>query len=235
AELEYERATVQYFYTRQRQLLGLGHAVSCARSFVGNQPFVVALGDSIIGMHAASDVVERMTRCYREQHAAAVIAFEEVPLHEVSQYGIAQPKTEPATGDELFEIADLVEKPSPRETPSTLAIAARYVLSPAIFDALAQTKRGKGGEIQLTDAISVRNYFAEVVLYEWDSVEIVLADDDRAKFDSVYELARDVRLHGYYGGIRLIKATIKRFVEYCQARDIRLHDRKFSVRYQTTI
>ena len=153
AELEYERADVQYFYTRQRQLLGLGHAVSCARSFVGDQPFVVALGDSIIGMHAESDVVERMTRCYREKHAAAVIAFEEVPLPEVSQYGIAQPKTDPAAGDELFEIADLVEKPSPRETPSTLAIAARYVLSPAIFDALAQTKRGKGGEIQLTDAI----------------------------------------------------------------------------------
>jgi glucuronokinase len=86
-----------------------------------------------------------------------------------------------------------------------------------------------------TISISVRNYWAEVVLYEWDAVEIVLADDDRAKFDSIYELARDVRLHGYYGGIRLIKATIKRFVEHCQARDIALHDRKFSVRYSTTI
>src|ERR1700736_2190781 len=86
-----------------------------------------------------------------------------------------------------------------------------------------------------TVSISVRNYWAEVVLYEWDSVEIVLADDDRAKFDSVYELARDVRLHGYYGGVRLIKATIKRFVEYCQARGYTLHERKFSVRYQTTI
>jgi UTP--glucose-1-phosphate uridylyltransferase len=149
AELEYERATVQYFYTRQRQLLGLGHAVSCARSFVGNQPFVVALGDSIIGMNAESDVVRRMTRCYREQNAAAVIAFEEVPLSEVSQYGIAQPKT----NGELFEIVDLVEKPTPAEAPSNLAIAARYVLSPGVFDALADTKRGKGGEIQLTDAI----------------------------------------------------------------------------------
>lgn len=149
AALEYERATVQYFYTRQRQLLGLGHAVSCARSFVGNQPFVVALGDSIIGIHAESDVVQRMTRCYREREAAAVIAFEEVPHDEVSQYGIAQPKTD----DELFEIVDLVEKPSPDEAPSNLAIAARYVLSPAIFAALAQTRRGKGGEIQLTDAI----------------------------------------------------------------------------------
>jgi glucuronokinase len=86
-----------------------------------------------------------------------------------------------------------------------------------------------------TLSISVRNYWAEVVLYEWDSVEIVLADDDRAKFESVYELARDVRLHGYYGGIRLIKATIKRFVEHCQTRGITLHDRRFSVRYQTTI
>jgi len=149
AALEYERATIQYFYTRQRQLLGLGHAVSCARSFVGNQPFVVALGDSIIGMHAESDVVQRMTRCYHERQAAAVIAFEEVPHDDVSQYGIARPKTD----DELFEIVDLVEKPSPREAPSNLAIAARYVLSPAIFEALAQTKRGKGGEIQLTDAI----------------------------------------------------------------------------------
>jgi UTP--glucose-1-phosphate uridylyltransferase len=149
AALEYERATVQYFYTRQRQLLGLGHAVSCARSFVGNQPFVVALGDSIIGMHAESDVVQRMSRCYLEKNAAAVIAFEEVPHDEVSQYGIAKPKTD----DELFEIVDLVEKPSPREAPSNLAIAARYVLSPAIFQALAQTRRGKGGEIQLTDAI----------------------------------------------------------------------------------
>jgi UTP--glucose-1-phosphate uridylyltransferase len=158
AELEYERATVQYFYTRQRQLLGLGHAVLCARSFVGNQPFVVALGDSIIGMHAESDVVERMTRCFREKQAAAVIAFEEVPSHEVGQYGIAQPKNGAggpggSSDGELFEIEDLIEKPSPGEAPSNLAIAARYVLSPAIFDALADTKRGKGGEIQLTDAI----------------------------------------------------------------------------------
>jgi UTP--glucose-1-phosphate uridylyltransferase len=149
AELEYERATVQYFYTRQRQLLGLGHAVACAQSFVGRQPFVVALGDSIIGMHAESDVVRRMSECFREHDAAAVIAFEEVAPGDVSQYGIAQPKSD---GD-VFEIRDLVEKPAVREAPSNLAIAARYVLSPAIFDALARTRRGKGGEIQLTDGI----------------------------------------------------------------------------------
>src|SRR5436190_1176826 len=86
-ELEYERAPVQYFYTRQRQQLGLGHAVLCAKPFVGNDPFVVALGDSIIGMHAQSDIVRRMTQCFQEKEAQAVIAFEEVPQEEVKFYG----------------------------------------------------------------------------------------------------------------------------------------------------
>jgi glucuronokinase len=86
-----------------------------------------------------------------------------------------------------------------------------------------------------TISLIVRNFWAEVVLYEWDSLEIVLAEDDRARFASIHDLARDVKLHGYYGGIRLIKATIKRFVDYCQARNIKLHDRNFSVRYQTNV
>ena len=147
--LEFDRAPLQYFYTRQRELLGLGHAIQCAEPFVGNQPFVVALGDSIIGMHAQSDIVRRLSECFIEKSAAAVIAFEEVPRAEVFRYGIAQPKNE----GEVFAIADLVEKPSEAEAPSNLAIAARYVLSPAIFDALRRTKPGKGGEIQITDAI----------------------------------------------------------------------------------
>jgi UTP--glucose-1-phosphate uridylyltransferase len=149
SELSFERNPVQYFYTRQRQTLGLGHAVLCARSLVGQRPFVVALGDSIIGMHAESDVVRRMTRCFTERDASAVIAFEDVPPDDVRHYGIASPRT---SGD-IFEIDDLVEKPAPEEAPSTLAIAARYVLAPSIFDALEHTKPGKGGEIQLTDAI----------------------------------------------------------------------------------
>lgn len=149
-ELEFELTAVQYFYTRQQQALGLGHAVLCAQSFVGENPFVVALGDSIIGVHAQSDVVRRMTRCFEERQAAAVIAFEEVPPADVQHYGIAAPSN---GGGDLFEIEDLVEKPSRAEAPSNLAIAARYVLSPAIFAALRETPPGKGGEIQLTDAI----------------------------------------------------------------------------------
>ncbi len=151
AELAFERAPVQYFYTRQRQLLGLGHAISCAQPFVGNEPFVVALGDSIIGMHAQSDIVQRMTRCFVDKQAAAVIAFEEVPPAEVHHYGIARPKSD---GD-IFEIADLIEKPSVEEAPSNLAIAARYVLAPAIFEAIRHTRPGKGGEVQITDAIRI--------------------------------------------------------------------------------
>lgn len=86
-----------------------------------------------------------------------------------------------------------------------------------------------------TISIIVRNFAAEVVLYEWDSLDIVLAQHDRARFTSVQDLVKDVKLHGYYGGIRLVKATIKRFVEFCQSRAIKLHDRNFSIRYQTDI
>jgi UTP--glucose-1-phosphate uridylyltransferase len=148
--LEFERADAQYFYTRQRQALGLGHAVLAARAFVGNEPFVVALGDSIIGLGRQSDIVGRMRSLFEERDAAAVIALEEVPRDEVRHYGIA--RTRGAARD-IVELADLVEKPHPSDAPSTLAIAARYVLSPAIFDALEATTPGVGGEIQLTDAI----------------------------------------------------------------------------------
>ena len=147
--LDFERAPVQYFYTRQRELLGLGHAILCSEPFVGSQPFVAALGDSIIGMHAKSDIVKRMTACFVEKKAAAVIAFEEVDPADVYKYGIAKPKD----GGDVFEITDLIEKPSVSEAPSNLAIAARYVLAPTVFDAIRRTQPGKGGEIQVTDAI----------------------------------------------------------------------------------
>lgn len=151
SELEFDRFRAQYYYTRQRQLLGLGHAVLCARTFVGNQPFVVALGDSIIGLNAQSDVVQRMQQCFDEHNPAAVIAFEEVPDADVSQYGIAQPKSDA----EFFELLDIIEKPTPEEAPGNLAVAARYIFTPKIFDALGRTVPGKGGEIQLTDAIKL--------------------------------------------------------------------------------
>ena len=86
-----------------------------------------------------------------------------------------------------------------------------------------------------TISLVVRNFSAEVVLYEWDTVEIMLTEEDRARFRSVHDLARDVALHGYYGGIRLIKATVKRFVDYCRGAGLALHDQNFSIRYHTNI
>lgn len=150
AELAFERADIQYFFTRQRRQLGLGHAVLCARPAVGRQPFVVALGDSIIGLNAQSRVVRVMIEQFEKSGADAVIALQEVPDEDVVHYGVAAPRNGTA---EVFELADLVEKPAVGGAPSNLAVAARYIFSPRIFDCLERTTPGKGGEIQLTDAI----------------------------------------------------------------------------------
>ena len=151
-ELAFERQNLEYFYPRQRRQLGLGHAVLCARPLVGDQPFVVALGDSIIGVNAQSDIVARMVERFESDGADVVVAFEEVAREEVVRYGIARPASDSDVPD-IFDLADLIEKPSVEEAPSRLAVAARYVLSPRIFDALSTTEPGTGGEIQLTDAI----------------------------------------------------------------------------------
>jgi UTP--glucose-1-phosphate uridylyltransferase len=129
--------------------LGLGHAISCARRFVGSQPFAAALGDSIIGLNARSGILRRMIRCFSDRKAEAVIAFEELPRARVPYYGVAKPKED----GEIFELEDVVEKPGVEEAPSNLAIAARYVFAPTIFEALEQIQPGAGGEYQLTDAI----------------------------------------------------------------------------------
>jgi UTP--glucose-1-phosphate uridylyltransferase len=149
-ELDFERQGLEYFYTRQRKQLGLGHAVLCARPLVGEQAFVVALGDSIIGLNAESRIVQRMIEEFERSGADAVVAFEEVTREEVVQYGIAKPRDKD-TG--VFRLDDVIEKPAVAEAPSNLAIAARYVFGPGIFELLTHTPPGKGGEIQLTDAI----------------------------------------------------------------------------------
>ncbi|RMF88350.1 MAG: UTP--glucose-1-phosphate uridylyltransferase [Planctomycetota bacterium] len=150
AELAFERADIDYFYTRQRRQLGLGHAVLCAEGIVGKQPFVVALGDSIIGLNAQSSVVAKMIDEFEAQQADAVVAFEEVPRADVVRYGIAKPDGQ---ANEVFRLSDIIEKPSLDEAPSNLAVAARYVFSPIIFEHLKRIEPGKGDEIQLTDAI----------------------------------------------------------------------------------
>ena len=134
----------------QKELNGLGDAVSYGRSFVGKEPFALLLGDTLLGSDDAERPILRQMLDIYEEKGKSVIALEEVEPHKVSRYGIAGGKSE---GNGVIEIDQLVEKPEIDEAPSSLAIAGRYVFHPAIFDYIAKTEPGKNGEIQLTDAM----------------------------------------------------------------------------------
>ncbi|MCL2395480.1 MAG: UTP--glucose-1-phosphate uridylyltransferase GalU [Acidimicrobiaceae bacterium] len=136
-------------YVRQGEPLGLAHAVGLARKHIGDEPFAVLLGDDI--MHERSGVLEGMLDLYC-QEGRSVVAFKEVPHEEISMYGCAS--CEPVR-DNIVRLLDLVEKPHPTEAPSNLAVMGRYILTPDIFDAIDEVKPGKGGELQLTDAIKL--------------------------------------------------------------------------------
>lgn len=149
--LDYENIDIQFFYTRQSSPKGLGDAVYHAKNFVNGEPFILALGDSVIYSAEDKKLLERMVN-FQELHPGSfVIGTRNVDLSQVQKYGIVKPKDELEEG--IIEIEDVVEKPSPINAPSTLAFAARYIMHPNVFDALERTRPGKGGEIQLTDAI----------------------------------------------------------------------------------
>jgi UTP--glucose-1-phosphate uridylyltransferase len=149
---------LRFFHARQTQPRGLADAVAIAEPFAGGQPFVVALGDSILVSHSPQPVLKRMIEVHSRRRPAATIAVEEVPWEAVSSYGIVAPKGQPASRpagkpDHVFAIRGFVEKPSPSKAPSNLAAAGRYVLEPVVFDAIRRTKPGIGGELWLTDAL----------------------------------------------------------------------------------
>jgi UTP--glucose-1-phosphate uridylyltransferase len=146
-DLRFEHTGTAFFYTRQSRQLGTGHAVACAREFAGDEPFAVAMGDSIIVGEADRPLIRRMMDTYGEAAGGCVIAFREVPPEATSRYGVALPDGD---GD-VFEVRDLVEKPAPGTAPSNLAIAARYILPPGVFDIIDETPPAANGEIQLTD------------------------------------------------------------------------------------
>lgn len=156
AALAYEDANVEFLYIRQSEQLGLGHAISLAEGYAEGQPFAVALGDSIIESKQSPTVLRRLIDAFERAGASAAIAFEEVEPDDVVHYGIADPAdTLPGFGGDVFRLRGLVEKPSVADAPSRYAIAGRYVVSSAVFDALRRTLPGKGGEIQLTDALRI--------------------------------------------------------------------------------
>ncbi|MFD6950966.1 UTP--glucose-1-phosphate uridylyltransferase [Nocardiopsis sp. TSRI0078] len=137
----------QVHYVRQGEPRGLGHAVLCAEAHVGDNPFAVLLGDDLI---ESADLLRRMIEV-REKHGGNVVALMEVEPEQVSLYGCAG--IEPTDEDDVVAVTDLVEKPSPEQAPSRWAIIGRYVCDPAVFPILRETPPGRGGEIQLTDAL----------------------------------------------------------------------------------
>ncbi len=151
-------------YVRQGEPLGLGHAVAVARKHVGDNPFVVMLGDDI--MDEQSHVLESMIGVYEERRRS-VVALKDFPIEEISSYGCARPQPVD-DADDLVQILGVVEKPRPEVAPSTLAVMGRYVFTPAIFDCLDRVEAGVGGEIQLTDAIALLLEDEEVYGFVFD-------------------------------------------------------------------
>ena len=143
---------VHVCYVRQKEALGLGHAILAARDLIGDEPFAVLLGDDIID--APTPCLRQMLDIYN-QFQASIVAIQEVPREAVSSYGIisGRPVDHNGQNDRLYKLTELVEKPHPDDAPSNLAIIGRYILEPEIFDLLKRTEPGAGGEIQLTDGL----------------------------------------------------------------------------------
>ncbi|NLG49209.1 MAG: UTP--glucose-1-phosphate uridylyltransferase [Chloroflexi bacterium] len=151
-ELNFTETDASFFYTRQSTPKGLADAVYHARRFVGDSHFVVALGDSIIMSREGSSFVQDMIATHLQSGAACTVAVEEVNPEDVYRYGIVKPKAGMEDAQD-FDLEDLIEKPRVDTAPSNLAIAARYVFSPAIFKAIGRTVPDRNGELQLTDSI----------------------------------------------------------------------------------
>ena len=139
-----------FSYTRQTEMKGLGHAILCGETLIGDNPFAVILADDLCVNEAdCGGVLSQMVKLY-EKYQCTIVAIEEVPTEETNKYGvIAGNEIE----DGVYMIKDMVEKPDPEEAPSNMAIIGRYILTPDIFDIIRDTKPGKGGEIQITDAL----------------------------------------------------------------------------------
>ncbi|WP_306220374.1 UTP--glucose-1-phosphate uridylyltransferase GalU [Cohnella sp. WQ 127256] len=151
SEVQKPSDLIDIHYIRQKEPRGLGHAIWCARKFIGNEPFAVLLGDDIV---QSDDVpcLRQMMDVY-DKVQGSVLAVKNVPNEEVSRYGIVDPDPSGGDGDRMVKVRGVVEKPAPERAPSNIAIIGRYILTPAIFDILETQDIGAGGEIQLTDAI----------------------------------------------------------------------------------
>ncbi|OXM86541.1 UTP--glucose-1-phosphate uridylyltransferase GalU [Paenibacillus rigui] len=163
-EVQKPSKMVDIHYIRQKEPKGLGHAVWCARKFIGDEPFAVLLGDDIV--QAKKPCLKQMIELYEELQAS-IIGVQPVLYDEVSRYGIVNGRD---VADRIYSVTSLVEKPKKELAPSNLAILGRYILAPEIFNILDRQDEGTGGEIQLTDAISKLTDLEEVYAYNFEGV-----------------------------------------------------------------
>ena len=176
SELSYIQRNSRFFYTRQSSPKGLGHAVSLGAEFVDDDDCVVALGDSMITGEDPAAPLRAMMQTHRDLDAAAIIAVEQVAPDETHRYGIVSIEgSEPPPGEPVM-MTDIIEKPPRGTAPSTLAVAARYVFSPTIFEALGRTPTDRQGEVQLSDAIKLLVQTGQPV-YAW------LLHPDQRRYD----------------------------------------------------
>ena len=165
AEVKRISEMVDIHYIRQKEPLGLGHAIGRAKSFIGNEPFAVMLGDDIV-YNGKNPCLKQMIDVY-EQEEASVLGVQTVEWKDVSKYGIVDGVK---LKDKLYSVEGLVEKPNREDAPSNVAVLGRYVINPAIFPILDHTKPGKGGEIQLTDALKELASKEKMVAYDFDGI-----------------------------------------------------------------
>lgn len=153
-----------FSYTRQVQMKGLGHAILTGETLIGNEPFAVILADDLC-THNEDNVLKQMIEIY-EKYQCSVVAIEEIDKDETNKYGVIAGHLVDNT-DDIYRVTDMVEKPEPQNAPSNMAIIGRYILTPDIFDILKTTQPGKGGEIQITDALLEQAKQGKVIAYKF--------------------------------------------------------------------
>jgi len=153
-----------FSYTRQIEMKGLGHAILTGETLIGNEPFAVVLADDLCE-NENRGVLAQMVEVY-DKYQCSVVAIEEVPMEQTHKYGVIAGKLVDGTED-TYRVSDMVEKPEPKDAPSNLAIIGRYILTPDIFDILRKTNPGKGGEIQITDALLEQAKEGRVIAFKF--------------------------------------------------------------------
>jgi len=167
-EVNHASSECDFTYIEQQQMLGLGHAIYTGKPLIGNEPFAVILPDDLCANDGDS-VLTQMTKLFDQHPDCCIVAIEEVPMTEVDKYGVIDGELLKGSND-AYLVKSMVEKPSPTEAPTNLAIIGRYILKPEIFDVLENTSPDKNGEIQITDALMTLAEQGKVIAYKFQGV-----------------------------------------------------------------